>query len=186
MPIKITMLLLLFYFSSPAQQLSKATRQEIYQTVLSNFYRQYEVAVRPTSLVMSPRLVNREITRTDFRAIAENLSDQCQIIGDMHLDISWLTILQTADKRKNNLRQGSLNFIPSLKKIGLITNDSVHRIQSSDNIELSDIILLNDKAIVEVSRVSNYDQGEGCGEIFFLERIKGIWTVVSQMNSWMS
>ena len=168
--------------------------KKIYSSAISFYY-----GSKPANIVLTDSTVNRYVAETSYNDIADNLDKRNVIFnGSVKLDASWVSVLRKADKKKNNLKNYKL---PDIKLnnwgIRLVSKDSIRLsmqdmgmegfrkvFQVGDYIELSSIILIKNKAILELSRFNNELNAEG--KIFFLKKIKKKWVVVSFINTWVS
>lgn len=168
-----------------------SNRQAIYATVLSNYY-----GNSPASIVITDSTVNSDIIRTDYSEIAKGYSNkEFNIYFDKEkMDSTWISTLIKANARKTNLSNVKLpNFKPRCIYIRFISNDSLRAVglwefekvfKVRDRVSVSNIILIGNRAIVEVNRMCGSLCGDG--SLYFLEKRNGKWIVVTRMPLWIS
>jgi hypothetical protein len=204
MPVKTLLLFILLSFAASAQKNEKKAANDIYASALRYYYKDY--ALRPMNCVVTNCTINWEITQVDYSTTLDFVNQENKFTGRKErLDSSWAVAFLEAEKKKNIPTKQPLYF-NALPGASIVAKDSIDKSFGDyndstnlnntgwngfvkkfgwrDHIELSGIIFLNNKAIVEISCIRHEDDGEGL--ILFLQKVNKEWIVVSYMQSWVA
>lgn len=163
-------------------QTKKKIARQIYAAVITDHYNN-----RAASIVVNDSTMNWYITNTNYSQMADEYAGEIPpiFINTETMDSSWAITLREAEVQKNKL---------SGYKIPIFKTDSIHiqfvkkgenpKYPVGDRISLSGIILIGRRAIVE----TGLSCGSLCGRgsIYFLEKKKGKWKIVSRLPTWES
>lgn len=167
--------------------------KEIYTTSLLNYY-----SFAPASIVVTDSSINRYVISTNYLdLIAPGRYGKRYLFGK-ELDSSWLNFLTKANSDKNHLTKNRIEVdkTPNFY-VNLVSDNSIKKSTSKmghngfmkqfgvgDRIELSSILRIGNKAVVELSKYCSSLCGEGV--LLFLEKQNGKWIVIYTQRLWIS
>jgi|SRR6185369_897235 len=170
--------LLVISICSFGQRKTKALKA-IYSTIVDYSYRGV-----PNNIVVNDSAHNDYILKIDYWDMAVNLNNirKAKQVAYPALDPSWIPFLKLANIKKEALQPVKIArfTVPGLN----IVPASMGLMHVNSRLTLSGIILSKDKAIVELNRSDDVLDGEG--NIYFLQKIKKKWIVVSVLSTWIS
>lgn len=173
---------LIFSNHQAKSQDRQKTFKSIYSVILISQY-----GSKPVSIALYDSTVNNYIIKTNYNEIANGYNAEVPPtdIDISKMNASWVKTLRKADKLKNKLDRSKIpDFDLENISIDHISSKSSSLQNGGTRIRFSSVLLFKCRAIVEFSHASGILHGSG--SLFFLQKKKGKWLIVSQMETWIS
>ena len=170
----------LLTFSSQSQG-SNTDKKGIYTAAIRFFFNGHS-----GSISVEDSTANHYIIGTNYTEIADQIKNGPPPQMDLSkMDSTWGKALRQADKIKYALRSCSLPvFATDSVEIQFIKSADSPQQDYGIRIRFSNIILLKNKAIVELGVTRDILGGNGV--LYFLEKRNGKWLIISAMETWIS
>ena len=177
-----TSLLFQLFLGQALSQEKKKVISQIYRAVIIGYYNN-----RAASIVINDSTVNSYIGKTNSSEIADAYAGEIPpiYIDTRKMDSSWAITLSKVDIQKGKLFGYRIPiFKTDSIHIQFIKRDENPKYAVGDRISLSSVILIGRRAIVETEHYC----GDLCGHgsIYFLEKKRGKWVIVSILPTWIS
>jgi hypothetical protein len=167
---------------------NKTDEQKIYAAIITRYY-----DYKPAAIVVIDSTLNRNLISSDLAEVALEIYTHDSIMHYSRLNSTWKEWLALAFKKKVDLTENKLpRFKPYQVSINFVKIDSIRRVghdfseifKVRDQVSVSRIIRMDDKAIVVMDRSCGALCGEGM--LYFLEKKNGRWIVIMGSSLWVS
>jgi hypothetical protein len=167
---------------------NKTDEQKIYAAIITRYY-----DYKPAAIVVIDSTLNRNLISSDLAEVALEIYTHDSIMHYSRLNSTWKEWLALAFKKKVDLTENKLpRFKPYQVSINFVNIDSIRRVghdfseifKVRDQVSVSRIIRMDDKAIVVMDRSCGALCGEGM--LYFLEKKNGRWIVIMGSSLWVS